>query len=213
MKKALIVLAAVLVVVPVLARPASAGVTFDLGVKGGLAMTKIQFSDMEIDLYKSIAKPVFGVFFAFNLCPSFAVQPEIYYLVDGTKIEKSGEGSTYRMQMELAYVHVPVLAKLRFANGGKLRPVVFGGPFVSLLATAKQRYYEDGVLMDENDVKEYLKSTDFGATFGGGLELTLNKLLLVLDVRYNLGLTNIDRESDDTTLKTRGLLVMAGIGF
>lgn len=213
MKKVLIVCALFLLALPFLARPASAGVTFDLGVKGGLALTKIQFSSDVEDFYKSIGKPVFGAFFAFNLAPGFAVQPELYYLVQGTKAEKSGEGSTYRMEMDFAYFHLPVLAKVRFANGAKIRPVVFAGPFVSFLSTAKQKYYADGVLQDESDVEQYLKSMDFGAAFGGGLELALDKLLLVLDVRYNLGLMNIDDKSSETTLKTRGLLVMAGVGF
>ncbi len=213
MKKALIVSSLLLCALPFLARPASAGVTFDLGVKGGLALTNVQFSSDTEDFYKSISKPVFGAFCAFNLAPGFAVQPELYYLVVGTKAEKSGEGSTYRMQMDFAYIHVPVLAKVRFAAGARIRPVVFAGPFVSFLSTAKQKYYVDGVLEEENDVETYLKSTDFGAAFGGGLEFALDKLLLVLDVRYNLGLTNIDNKSSETTLKTRGLLVMAGVGF
>ena len=212
MKKAIVVLAAVLVVVSFFPRPASAGVDFDLGLKGGMAFTNLRFSDMEGDLYQTLGKPVFGAFFAFNLTPCLAIQPEVYYLTLGAKMVKPGE-MDYRMELAFNYIHVPVLVKVRLVKQGQIKPILFAGPYVSFLGRAKQNLYIDGVLEDSMDVKEYLKSTDFGAAFGGGLEFALSKLMLILDVRYNLGLTDINREGEVGTIKTKGLLVMAGIGF
>lgn len=212
MKKAIVVFAAVLVVVSFFPRPASAGVNFDLGLKGGMAFTNLRFSDSEGDFYQTLSKPVFGAFFAFNLSPCIAIQPEVYYLTQGGKIEKPGD-TGYRMELAFNYIHVPVLVKVRLVKEGMIRPILFAGPYVSFLGRAKQNLYIDGVLDDSMDVKEYLKSTDFGAAFGGGLEFALSKLMLVLDVRYNLGLSNINLEGEMGTIKTKGLLVMAGIGF
>lgn len=194
----------------------SADVNFDLGVKGGLSSSKVKFEEGGPGLpIKSLGKPVFGVFFSLNLNPTFSIQPEAYLVIKGGSLEKSGGESVFKLQPQLTYIHVPVLAKAHIVREGKVKPIVFAGPAVSFLTKAVQRYYEDGTLLYEEDIKEkgYVRNSDFGIVFGGGLEFALGKALLVLDVRYDLGLVDVDAESDTTVAKNRALMLLVGIGF
>jgi hypothetical protein len=213
MKKVLGVLCAFLALAAFAPRPASAA-SIDLGFKGGLSLSNLNWTGGgPADEYCNLNKPVFGAFLAFNLDPTFAVQPEVYLWQGGACWEEEYEGYEYRADLIFTYIHVPVLAKVHLIKEGKVRPILFAGPAVSFLTKAVQKFYEDGVLMEEDDIKEYLKGTDISAVLGGGLELTLSKIMLVLDVRYNLGFTNINNKGDETSIKNKAIMIMAGIGF
>ena len=57
-----------------------------------------------------------------------------------------------------------------------------------------------------------IKSTNFGLVFGGGVEVMLEKLMLVFEARYDMGLTDLHIPAD-TVYKSRALIFMAGVGF
>jgi hypothetical protein len=156
----------------------------------------------------TLLRPVFGVFAAFNFSKTLAIQPEVYWLTLGGK----DIADVYEYRMLLNYIHVPVLAKVRLIKEGKYRPIVFAGPAVGFLMTAKQKFYTDGVFVDETDIKPFLKSTNFSAVFGAGLEVVMNKLMLALDVRYDMGLADINDKGTDA-LKLKALMFMVGVGF
>jgi hypothetical protein len=212
MKKALVVFAAVLFLAAVVPQPAAAETTFDLGVKGGISMAKVKFSDGPEGGFDNLNKPVFGVFFSLNLNEFFSIQPEVLFLQQGGVYEDDSKEISYKYELAMTYIHIPVLAKVKLVKEGTVRPILFAGPAVGFLTKAVERYYEDGALEGEEDVKEYLKSTNFSAVFGGGVEIVLDKLLLVLDVRYDLGLASVNAEGSDS-IKTNALMFMAGIGF
>ena len=209
MKKAFVILSVFLCVAAFAPRPAAASV--DFGLKGGLSMSNITWSTGDTDA-TSLTKPVFGAFVAFNLGPVLAVQPEVYYWTGGAKAEDTFEEDTVEMQLKFNYIHVPVLAKLHFGKGS-VKPMFFAGPAVSFLTTAREVIYLNGALEEDMDVKEFLKSTDLSAVIGTGLELTMGKLLLIFDARYNLGISNINAKSSETTMKNRAWMFMLGVGF
>lgn len=214
MKKAVVVLAAALVVAAFIPRPASAEVTFALGVKGGLSLAQMSFNGgLPSDGLTHLARPVFGAFFAFKFSPALSIQPEIYYLTHGSARNQTLDDRELRTEQVLAYIDIPVLAKVRFMTDRKLKPVVFAGPAVSFLTTAIQKFYENGVPGDEYDIKPFFQTTNFSAVFGAGLEYSMEKIILILDVRYDLGLVDIETQDDLMTMKTRAFLVMVGIGF
>jgi opacity protein-like surface antigen len=65
------------------------------------------------------------------------------------------------------------------------------------------------------DLKETTKSTEFGLTFGAGFDWPLGSGKIVLDVRYDLGLSDIIKPEveDPSSLKTRTWLFMIGYSF
>jgi hypothetical protein len=212
MKKGLLVFAVALLFAAFGPRPVAAAIDFDLGVKAGVSMASYKWTDSEAS--KSLTRPVFGVFFALNLNRFVAIQPEAYYLTQGGTWLNEGAVISQKWVDFYNYIHVPVLAKFRFMPDKKWTPILFAGPAVGFLLSAHYKYYEDGVEIWDKDIKPGLKSTNFSVVFGGGLEYKLDKLMLVLDIRYDLGLANIDRDNDPTDeLKTRALMFMLGVGF
>ncbi len=111
----------------------------------------------------------------------FAVQPELLYSAQGTKFDGEGDAS-----YKLDYLNIPIMAKYYVAEGFSLE----AGPQIGFLMSAK--YDFDG---GDEDIKDELNSTDFGLNFGAGYDVTEN---INLGLRYSLGLSNINKEGDDS---------------
>ena len=202
MKKIVIAGVAVLVLTAVV----SAQTKFNFGVKAGVSSANNLWSDDD-GTEGSILKPTFGVFALIHLSPMLAIQPELNYLVmgeqwditDGTAIEA------------FTYLHIPVLLRVRLMKEGKFVPVVFAGPAVGFLLSAKD---------SGDDVKPFFKSTDFGADFGLGAEIGMGKMKGLVDLRYYMGLTDAFKGSPiaimapiDFSMKNRGFIFTVGLIF
>ena len=151
-----------------------------------------------------------GAFYTFSFGPKFAIQPEAYYATNGEK-ESFPEDSFIIYKERLNYIHVPVLFKFKFGEGG-FTPLLFAGPYLSFLMSGTGTEYE---FNESYDAKPSHKSTVYGLSFGLGLEKKLAKVMLVLDVRYNLDLVRNDIADikEPWSSKTRVLTFMIGIGF
>lgn len=149
------------------------------GVKAGLNVANIVGSDAE-DAKSKLGFHA-GVFAGIPVSGSFSVQPELVYSAQGAKYEQAGEDD---VKLNAGYLNVPVLAKFTSASG------FYGvtGPQIGFLLSAKAKQGSDDV-----DVKEFYKSTDFSWAFGLGYKTASN---IGLDVRYNLGLSKLDKEGD-----------------
>lgn len=68
---------------------------------------------------------------------------------------------------------------------------------------------------EEVDIKDETKSIDFGLGFGAGVSFPAGNNSLFVEGRYALGSTNLndDPEDSETSIKTRGIQVMAGVTF
>jgi hypothetical protein len=213
MKKVLGVLLGVFLLALFIPQSAVAGVTFDLGIKGGISFARVNWIDMGVDdQSKFLAQPVFGAFVAINLNKLFTVQPEVYLLTRGGKwTEDDGETIT-KWTEKWKYIHIPLLAKVHLMQGGKTIPVIFAGPAINFNLSAKGKVFVDGVLDDEYEFKDFVKSPTLSLVFGGGAEMKMEKFMLILDLRYDLGLTNPITFTDEN-VKFGTLMFMVGIGF
>ncbi len=215
MKRVALHLAAVLLLTFAIPQLASAGVTLDFGLKGGVALANIleTWNGEKYPSTSPVIGPVVGGFAAFNLNKVLTLQPEVYFLTQGGIWEETNFDLVQKWEHVYKYIHVPVLAKVHLVPDGKMVPILFAGPSVDFLLSANRKYWEDGVLVEEGDYDS--KKTNFSAVFGGGVEFKMEKVTLILDVRYALGLTNIlvNDAEENWSLKTRGLMFMAGIGF
>ncbi|MBE0711590.1 MAG: PorT family protein [Candidatus Aminicenantes bacterium] len=210
MKKG-IFFAIVLLFAALIPRPLAAAVDIDLGFKGGLSLSNVRWSDD--DGSEKSARATFGVFVAFNLNKNFAIQPEINFLSTGEQWTDTMDTGEYKLVEFFNYLHIPVLIKYRFAQQGKVIPVIFAGPALGILLSAREKEYVDGTLDLDISRKEFFKSTDFGADFGVGAEMMMNKCKIILDLRYYLGLSNSYIGPPGPTMKNQALMFTAGIGF
>jgi hypothetical protein len=203
MKKFLIVSLAILFVAALMPQAAAAGV----GVKGGYAMSKLAFTGTLDPGFVNLKAPMGGVFFGIGL-GLFTIQPEILYVRMGERLE----GGADWMEDRIDYIQVPLLLKVNVLPG-PVSPMIFGGPYGSYRLAAK------GVSMiagepGEVDLKDEIKTTDFGIVFGGGIDFKLGVVKLSAEVRYNLGLANIAVDADPgMAAKNKSLMFLAGIAF
>jgi Outer membrane protein beta-barrel domain len=188
MKKGILVCALVLVLSVLVAVPASAAIKSNFGLRAGASMSNVKWSDDAGD-EKSIVKPTFGAFALVKVTPMLAIQPEINYLVTGEKWDIT-DGTNVE---NFTYLQVPILLRVQFMKEGKFVPFALAGPAVGFLLSAK-----DG----GEDVKDFFKSTDFGAVIGLGGEFGLGKMKGLVDLRYYMGLTN----AYNITIVAEGLL-------
>jgi hypothetical protein len=198
MKKACLVFLCVLMLAAFVPRQAAAEVTLDLGIKGGIsfANTMEVWEGDEYPTTSPLVSPVFGAFVSINLSKMFTFQPEVYLVTQGGIWEEDDVEGELKWKHAAKYIHVPLLAKIHLVQEGKMIPILFAGPAVDFLVSANEKFWIDGVLEYDESFKEYLKSLHFGAVFGGGVEFMLDKLMIILEVRYNLGLVNTIKDPD-----------------
>jgi opacity protein-like surface antigen len=169
------------------------------GVKGGLTSATVTVEDSD-ESFKQLLGAVAGVFFGLNVTDNLALQVEGLVSQRGARSNAGGSvDTTYR----LAYLDVPVLARLGSTNTNGTHFHVFTGPQFSVLINAKQS--TEGV-SGSIDFKDELKSSDLGWTIGAGVE----QGNLSLDARYTLGLVNINASPSDGVTKSRAFAVMVG---
>ncbi len=175
----------------VLPRPAAAGVRF--GLKGGANIANVNGNwDEALGEWKSTVGFCAGVFIELNLGRILTIQPEALYTVKGAD---AGEG-----KLKFDYIEIPVLLKLRIPTG-PLHPFVFAGPAFGFNLKAVL----DGIEIDD------MPRADYGAVFGGGLQLGRS---IHLDVRYTMGLQKLAIPDLDTIdLKNGVLSATLGLAF
>lgn len=160
------------------------------GVKGGLNLANVGGKGVDDVDYKAGLN--LGAFVSIPAGPMFAIQPEAFFSQKGNKV---GD-----VKSSFNYLEIPVLLKLSPSLPGDfVRPIFFAGPSAGILLGAKT---------DDTDVKDLMKTADFGLTIGGGVEFGK----LSLDARYNLGLSDISKASSEVSnaIKNRAITVMLG---
>jgi opacity protein-like surface antigen len=160
------------------------------GIKAGLNLANI--SEDWSDDWEGVEKKMktgfsVGGFITYSINEMFAIQPEALYTMKGAKWEWADEG--WQDEEKLAYLEIPVLAKFTIPTQGNIAPNLFVGPALGILLSAK--YYEEwDSESEERDIKDDMKSTDFGLAFGAGVEIGMPHSAITIDGRYTLGLTN-----------------------
>ena len=111
---------------------------------------------------------------------------------------------------KLSYIEIPVLAKVKFNVKGNVKPGLLIGPYAAFNTGAK--WAVEG--LEDEDIKEYIKNIDYGIVLGCSVDIKMNNWKLILDVRYNIGLSNIgDKEYEDYNAKNRSFSFMVGVAF
>lgn len=188
MRKLLVVLTAALLSAPAVGFAQAPS----FGIKGGLNLANIGGDGVEDVDYRAGLN--LGAFVSIPAGAMLSIQPEAFFSQKGNK-----SGS---VKSSFNYLEVPLLLKLSPSLPGDfVRPIFFAGPSAGILLGAK---------VGDTDIKDQLKTADFGLTIGGGVEFGK----LSVDARYNLGLSSVNKEKviDEvsTAVKNRAITVMLG---
>jgi hypothetical protein len=196
----------VALVVGALASPSvAAAQTVEFGIKGGLSFANIPqlaefFEDQGADDVGSRTGAVFGAHVAFDLTDGIAIQPEVLFTQRGFQGEAPFDLGDFAA--ELDYLDIPVLVRLGAGDSGLT--LVAGPSFnfnVRATGTAEDQ--------DDEDLGDDIEDLDIGLVFGAGYYGTV----LIIEGRFEEGLTKVATFSGSDTNRNRTFMVMAGVRF
>ena len=174
-----------------------------VGVKGGFIAAELS-GDLEND-FASRSGFGFGAFLQVMVGPSFSIQPEALYLAKGGS-EDGGD------EVKVNYLQIPVLVQYHLP-AAVVSPRIFAGPSIA---------FETGCDIEVGSVSDSCgafdvdtKSADFGLVFGAGVDIPAGGVVVTLDGRYDLGVTNVaeEVEGSEFEIKNRAWEFFAGVGF
>lgn len=174
-----------------------------VGVKGGFISSELSGDFADVDSRTGFG---FGAFLQVMVAPNFSIQPEALYLSKGAS-ESGGDG-----EVKVNYIQVPVLVQYHFPTPG-VSPRVFAGPSIAFETACDIE--EDDVSASCEDELVNTKSADFGLVFGAGVDIPAGGVVVTLDGRYDMGVTNVSDEPEavDFDIKNRSWEFFAGVGF
>jgi len=178
---------------------ALAQVQFSLGIKGGVNFANLDVTSSVGDNYKNRTGFHGGAFALFKVT-AFAVQPELIFSQQGSKVSFNSQD----IDANFSYLNVPIMAKFYLPLGLNLQL----GPQFGFLTTAESDYNPLTGTMQTTDLKEYYKNSDVSIGMGIGWDLPLK---LSIDARYNLGVTEI--EDNASLSQTKNQVFQISVGY
>jgi len=177
------------------------------GVKVGLNLANVS-TDPEPEGVSFDAVTKFGVggIMLYPLSEVLDLQVEAMYLLKGSKAEFDFFGTVFESELNLAYLSVPVMVRYNLGSEDT-SPYIVVGPEFGFLLSAKVKV--DDI---EEDLKDDFKSLDLGLNIGAGVSMDMGTTPMFVEVRYSLGLSNIE-DNDDSTTKTTGIQLFVGMMF
>jgi hypothetical protein len=184
MKKRIGVLLAVLV----LAGTQLFAQSFQLGIKGGGNLSDFLSTQIQNQSsYSALAGWNAGVFVNFWMGNHFAIAPEVLYSTAGAGIKTTTTTPNgiinVNNDLNLCYVSLPLMAKLRFTGGFYME----AGPQVSLNVSSSA--------WEDQSVRDLTNNAELGAAAGIGYQSPIG---LGVSLRYTVGLTTVDNTRDAT---------------
>ncbi len=182
------------------------GAQVHVGVLGGLNLANMSMDPGEgADLSR---RTVFGLGLVvdFSLGDNSALHLEPMYIQKGSVRTADGVDN----EIKMAYFELPLI--LRYDIGtGNIKPYVMAGPTFGFNLSAKVK--EIGG--DVEDMKNDVKSVDFGFGIGAGVRLPMGRNYIFVESRYAIGVADINDAAGGLKpiVKTNGIQMFAGFTF
>jgi len=177
---------------------ASAQVAF--GIKGGLNLTTLNVEDPELS-YESRTGYHAGIFLRGKF-GNIGLQPELLLFTQNGDLESSLFGTA---QESFTYLSIPLMLKFYPIGGLNIQ----AGPQFGFLLDG-ERKYDTFFGSGSEDITDYYKKSDISVSVGGGYDFNFG---LSLDVRYNIGVKDINNVSNGEEARSRIFLLSVGWNF
>ena len=127
-------------------------------------------------------------------------------------------GTPLELTLHYAYLELPILAEFRVPVGGTtgVTPFFAVGPVVAIklgcdvILRAGGQSEDATCANDADDVEVEASGLEVGVQFGGGVIVPTGAVSLMFEIAYNLGLTDVTVDPNDT-VKHRGFLLTGGL--
>lgn len=156
------------------------------GPKAGVNLSNLSGGDAD-NLDMKVGFHV-GVFAEIFFTDKFALQPELLYSTQGAKGEILGGD----FEAKYDFINIPIMAKYYVIDN----LAVEAGPYVGFLMKAENEL-SGSTSSFSGDVKDEMKSVDFGLGFGASYSLDNG---FFAGARYSLGLSKIGEKNDAAAL-------------
>lgn len=119
-----------------------------------------------------------------------------------------------RINHNYEFLTVPILLKANFGNSDKIKYFINAGPYTSFLLQQSLVSYN----LEDNSVSTSINTDlhnkiEAGITIGTGVAINMcERMNLLLELRSNIGLTNLSKTEGATT-KTQSALLLLGFGY
>jgi hypothetical protein len=178
--------------------PAAAQLGF--GLKAGLNLTTLNVEDPQLS-YNSRTGYHAGIFLRGKF-DKVAIQPEVLIFTQTGDLESSLFGTA---QERFTYLSVPLIIKFYPVAGLNIQV----GPQFGFLIDG-ERKYNSALGSGSQDITEYYKKSDVSVSVGGGYDFGFG---LGLDVRYNIGVKDINDAANGEEARSRIFLLSIGWNF
>jgi hypothetical protein len=168
------------------------------GVKAGLNVTNLKGKDATYDSRSGFHA---GIFMREKFS-KVAIQPEILLSTLSTDVSSTTFGD---YQDKFAYLNIPIMLKFYIVDGLNIH----AGPQFGFLLDG-DRTYSGPFGSGSEDIKDYYKSSDISLSFGAGWDFPFG---LSADIRYNLGVQDINEASSGEEVKSRVFQLSLGWNF
>jgi hypothetical protein len=194
-----------LLVAAIVASATAANAQATFGVKGGLNLSSLKSSgDGESETTDTKTGFNVGAFANVPLGTTFSFAPELVLSTEGGKESETFMGEKYEAKYNLTYLNIPLL--LQYNASGF---VAHTGPQVGFLMSAKSKVK----IMDEEeeiDMKDEMEKINLSWAVGLGYQLPGG---LGFNARYNLGLSDLSKESGEGKLKANTIQIGVSYSF
>ena len=168
------------------------------GVKTGMnfAIIAAEYSND----YKSKIGYTICAFAEIDISETISLQPQLLFSAQGAKYEDTRPNSPLvglPTDLKANYIILPIM--LKYSATEKIN--IEAGPQIGLLLAAE---------IYDTDYKDQVESIDFGANFGISYDFSD---VLFAQARYNLGLTNLLKDSAEDKVKNSVLSISFGYKF
>ena len=193
----------------------------EIGAEAGLNLSDLSVDGPDTeDVLDSATGIRFGGILRVNTGSVFGFQTGLSYSQKGAEFSQDIVPEGSEADVAIDYLEVPVLLNLNIPTGpAPVQPRVYAGGNISFELACDVNTAQEGVSGSvecaSDAADDFLgaetKSTDFGLLFGGGLGFPAGPGAFNVDVRYDLGLTDIfDDDADEVELKNRNFQAVAG---
>lgn len=191
-----------------------------VGLKGSINLYDVRLSESVEGVASVSSKRNWagGLYAAFGLSEVIGIQLEALYSRRAFGAEDPVDG--VNAELRTGYLQFPALLTARIPLAGTgLRPLLYAGPMVSLESACDLHGTMEGVSAsvdcDDPEIDFDRATTDWSVLLGGGIEYPVGAIVLGAEVRYSLGLTNLNGDPqtrDEQSVRSKMWEFMVALG-
>jgi hypothetical protein len=155
-----------------------------------------------------------GGFMEYRANNSLSFQTELNYQKKGAKFISTLNGSESVERKEFNYISAPLLLRGNIHDeslGENWGISLFTGPYIGYLTSANSKM-KTGNITTNKELDNQAEKADWGFIFGGGVSYKLSDDgAIIAELRYQMGLTEVDKNVPD--LRNKGMGITIGYRF